>query len=321
MARLPNPGGDEGQWGGILNDFLGQSHNADGSLKDDVISSSKLADGAVSASHLHATNGTNGQVLTRDTSEQGGLAWTTPSTDGSGSTSNGLPPGGDDDQVLAKASATDYDVTWIDSVPLSNTDPAPLSGVAFAGTLNEVSRADHQHPLSPGIGYPIRSGMYSYVIGIPGSGQKLAGAGTIIVSPLPVYAPISVANVMTLPSATNFTAAVYDASALSLLPRQKLVDLVVSSTGSGQANGIPVSTLHLNAGLYWVAVLVTGGNVNFTNPYDPSLTGRYVCNHGYDSGNRVYEYEGSYTSLPGSLEGIEPFIGNDGTFWHQIGIE
>lgn len=33
MARLPQPGGDEGQWGQILNDFLSQAHNADGSLK------------------------------------------------------------------------------------------------------------------------------------------------------------------------------------------------------------------------------------------------------------------------------------------------
>jgi hypothetical protein len=33
MARLPQPGGDTGQWGDILNDFLLVEHNADGSLK------------------------------------------------------------------------------------------------------------------------------------------------------------------------------------------------------------------------------------------------------------------------------------------------
>lgn len=33
MARLPIPGSDDGQWGTILNDFLTQTHNADGSLK------------------------------------------------------------------------------------------------------------------------------------------------------------------------------------------------------------------------------------------------------------------------------------------------
>lgn len=33
MARLPKPGGDDGNWGHILNDFLGVEHNADGTLK------------------------------------------------------------------------------------------------------------------------------------------------------------------------------------------------------------------------------------------------------------------------------------------------
>lgn len=42
MARLPVPGGDLGNWGQILNDYLSQSHNSDGSLKDDSIAESKL---------------------------------------------------------------------------------------------------------------------------------------------------------------------------------------------------------------------------------------------------------------------------------------
>ena len=33
MARLPIPGGDEGTWGAILNDYLSQEHNSDGTLK------------------------------------------------------------------------------------------------------------------------------------------------------------------------------------------------------------------------------------------------------------------------------------------------
>lgn len=37
MARLPQPGGDSGQWGGILNDFLMQAHNSDGSLKSGAV--------------------------------------------------------------------------------------------------------------------------------------------------------------------------------------------------------------------------------------------------------------------------------------------
>lgn len=36
MPRLPTPGGDDGNWGAILNDFLNAGHNSDGSLKDVV---------------------------------------------------------------------------------------------------------------------------------------------------------------------------------------------------------------------------------------------------------------------------------------------
>ena len=37
MSRLPTPGSDDGQWGGILNDFLLQSHNTDGTLKNSAL--------------------------------------------------------------------------------------------------------------------------------------------------------------------------------------------------------------------------------------------------------------------------------------------
>lgn len=36
MARLPQIGGDQGSWGQILNDFLSESHNSDGSLKANI---------------------------------------------------------------------------------------------------------------------------------------------------------------------------------------------------------------------------------------------------------------------------------------------
>src|SRR5579859_7965470 len=39
MARLPTPGGDDGNWGDILNGFLDVAHNPDGTLKDTVTQS------------------------------------------------------------------------------------------------------------------------------------------------------------------------------------------------------------------------------------------------------------------------------------------
>ncbi|QQS19263.1 hypothetical protein IPL68_03430 [Candidatus Saccharibacteria bacterium] len=48
-SRLPTPGGDDGTWGAILNDYLAQAHKTDGTLKDDVVTAAALAPGAVTA--------------------------------------------------------------------------------------------------------------------------------------------------------------------------------------------------------------------------------------------------------------------------------
>lgn len=42
-SRLPTPGGDDGNWGTILNDFLSQSLSADGTLKDGVVTRAKTS--------------------------------------------------------------------------------------------------------------------------------------------------------------------------------------------------------------------------------------------------------------------------------------
>lgn len=48
MARLPQPGGDQGSWGGVLNDFLSVSLTTDGEIKDGIVSENNL-DTAVKA--------------------------------------------------------------------------------------------------------------------------------------------------------------------------------------------------------------------------------------------------------------------------------
>lgn len=42
MARLPTPGGDNGNWGTVLNEYLSQSHTADGKLRADIASIADL---------------------------------------------------------------------------------------------------------------------------------------------------------------------------------------------------------------------------------------------------------------------------------------
>lgn len=52
MARLPQPGGDKGNWGDILNDFLLQAHDSDGTLGTDTVGAAQLQDGAVAETKL-----------------------------------------------------------------------------------------------------------------------------------------------------------------------------------------------------------------------------------------------------------------------------
>ncbi len=64
MARLPVPGGDANAWGDVLNEFLLQAHNADGSVKNigvtlggdlsGTAASAQIVAGAVGASELAA---------------------------------------------------------------------------------------------------------------------------------------------------------------------------------------------------------------------------------------------------------------------------
>jgi lysophospholipase L1-like esterase len=61
MARLPTPGSDGGTWGSILNEFLLQEHNPDGTLK---IRSSGLTKAQVGLSNVDNTSDTDKPVST-----------------------------------------------------------------------------------------------------------------------------------------------------------------------------------------------------------------------------------------------------------------
>jgi len=52
VARLPQPGGDNGTWGDVLNDYLSQTLKADGSLKDDIVTSAAIAPNAITSSEI-----------------------------------------------------------------------------------------------------------------------------------------------------------------------------------------------------------------------------------------------------------------------------
>lgn len=65
MGRLPQPGGDKGTWGDVLNDYLLTSHNADGTVKSGAVTTDAVAGSSLKASKLSTTNsGAAGNALT-----------------------------------------------------------------------------------------------------------------------------------------------------------------------------------------------------------------------------------------------------------------
>lgn len=369
MARLPKPGGDSGQWGDILNDFLSVSHNADGTLKADQVSppgpsgpigptgpqgptgpsgaqgpaGQDGTDGAAGtqgpAGPTGATGPTGptgatgpsgptgatgpgvpiggdaGQILAKASDDDHDTHWVAAPTGGGAGT---VPTGGAEHQVLGKASADDYDMSWIDSVPLSDAAPMPVAGIASPGTLDEAARADHVHAISPAMGYAVRPGWHSAPLGNRSGSMTGFGLGEIIVSPFPVFAQLNIDHFIVRASSANFLAGIYTASEGSLLPDQLVRGLTVTEDGA-LVTLTPTLPLQLNAGMYWIAVLPQAG-IQFDRFMDAALAQRYILNHGYDNGNRVYVYDGPYATLPASLNTVDPVIANDGTFWYQVGM-
>lgn len=114
MTRLPTPGGDDGNWGTILNDYLSQSHNTDGSIKSGAVGSGALANGSVTQPKLGTNNApAPGQVLGYDGAN---LTWST------------LPPGGisyNFRSISANASAAHLDFILVVAVPATVTITLP----------------------------------------------------------------------------------------------------------------------------------------------------------------------------------------------------
>lgn len=55
MARLPQPGGDSGNWGTILNDYLMQAHDEGGILRTNAVTTAAIAPEAISSSKLSSS--------------------------------------------------------------------------------------------------------------------------------------------------------------------------------------------------------------------------------------------------------------------------
>lgn len=148
MARLPQPGSDEGTWGDVLNEFLAVSHTSTGTIKS----------GGVNATALQASGGTDGQVLTKDSAAAGGLSWTSataPVTSVAGKTGavslvkadvglGSVDNTSDASKPVStpQQTALDGKLSWVEVVDANTARPAGASRVVWiGGTVQPVNMA------------------------------------------------------------------------------------------------------------------------------------------------------------------------------------
>ncbi|MEJ0072486.1 MAG: hypothetical protein WDN27_00085 [Candidatus Saccharibacteria bacterium] len=184
QQRLPVPGSDNGTWGDILNGFLSQSHNGDGTLQDGIITDANIS-GSAAISKAKLASAVQTSLATADSSVQqvngksptSGAVTLAAGDVGaaplpSGTATNGQVPvvTGTSPLAMGWAAAGTVDTTHTPLAPSSS--PSPGTG------SNGVSASDHVHPL-PTL-------------------ASLSTLGVLTTSTAPLYMGISTGNI-TLP--------------------------------------------------------------------------------------------------------------------------
>ena len=146
MARLPQPGGDSGNWGDILNDFLSRAHTSDGAIKDGAVDAAQLS-GSVQSSLAKADTAyqlPSGGVPLSDIKQSELDARYLTSNASSGMLV-------DDSVAISYAPLTlTNDTKWIDGTQISiNADTGPIDvtldfGVVVFGPTNSGSSVEFE---------------------------------------------------------------------------------------------------------------------------------------------------------------------------------
>jgi hypothetical protein len=147
MARLPQPGGDSGNWGNILNEYLSVTHSADGTLKTDSVGAAQLKPGSITQASLSSSV----QASIDGKQAAGSYATTTDLTNGLASKANttsvgainGIASLGGDGKLKEAelpARLTESGITNAVNAAIEATDPvsqAQLRGLV--NVLNPIS--------------------------------------------------------------------------------------------------------------------------------------------------------------------------------------
>ena len=149
MARLPTVGGDAGNWGEILNDYLLQSHDAEGSLrsnsvgapqlKNQSVANAALADGTIAEAKLSSAVQTK---LNAATTIANGSVTTSKLADGSVTNDKLAGAGVAEGVATAKAVAEDARKRGIDMPICAAVDAILHGGRSVASVVEELLSRD-----------------------------------------------------------------------------------------------------------------------------------------------------------------------------------
>lgn len=161
MSRQPTPGGDSGTWGDVLNDYLGVSLAADGTMNAGVVGATVLSSGAATAGYVATATG------------WGSATWAAVSAS--------ITPGSVGATALASGAATTGQVplatgwgsaTW-------GTVSVLAAGSAGATVLASGAATSGQVPLATGWGSATWGTVSAVTAGAIGATALASGAATI----------------------------------------------------------------------------------------------------------------------------------------------
>ena len=319
MARLPQVGGDESTWGGLLNDFLKTSHNDDGTIKNSIVNTvsiapsavtaSRIADGSVTAAKLAAPTPTNGQVLGYTGTD---LQWTTPTASGSvpdasASTKGLVQLAGDLAGTAANPTVPGLAAKANDSAVVHLAGNETVTGVKnFSGTLqtagqavvatNDARLTDQRTPantsVTPAKLNAANSPVNGQILGYNGTQFNWTAAGSGGITTIAAANDVAI----TTPSANQLLG--YNAGTAKWV-NTPLNGLAALSTGGGVetvnalGNRTGATTLNLATGNVFSVTLTGATNFTFTG-----ATAGTACSFGLylrqdGTGSRTVTWPGS----------------------------
>ena len=231
MARLPVPGSDAGSWGSILNEYLSQVHNTDGSLKDNTVGAAQLKTDAVTTTQLADNSVTNAQLANN--------AVTTANVADGAITAAKLG----NDVVLGGGTIADGSITTA-----KLADNAVTNAKVDAATRASLAKADSSS--QPGHGHAIAdvSGLQTALDGKQAAGSYVTTARTVNGHPLSADVTVTAGDVGAVPTtrtvnskalSTDITLTASDVSAVpttrTVNGKQLNADITLSSTDVGAA--------------------------------------------------------------------------------------